>query len=235
VTWADDLARFAADRLSERERKALLTRGVSDAQIETYQIGHLNRVLPGGLPSHFLEWSKFGDKLDDVFVFPLTTTLGEVRGFEFRHVVKERTGYTDFLLDRREPCLFGLAQAIEAMWESRSVWLVEGPFDLPPIQRAAPFVVSTMTAFTNKATVRLLRRLVQRVWVGYDMDGPGRKGCEIFRSKNKRDFEVYIVEYPKVLKANGERVKDPGELWEEWGDRQIIPFIRSAIERENPF
>jgi DNA primase len=184
------------------------------------------------MSDQFLLWSKNGQKLDDVYVFPLTTTTGEIRGVQFRHVARERSGYSDFLLDQREPCLFGLHQAAEAIWDSRSVYLVEGAFDLLPVQRAAPFVVATMTAYVNSPVARVLRRLVRRVWLGYDMDEPGRKGCEIFQKKHGRDFEVYVVEYPKV---NGKQMKDPGKLWEVWGDAQIIPFICSTIERENPF
>lgn len=231
MNWMQDLAEFASNQLSEREREALLSRGVSYEQMELYQIGYLNKSLPVGLPSDFLGWSKEGQKLDDVFVFPLTTVLGEIRGFQFRHVSRERTGYIDFF-DRQEPCLFGLGQAAKAVWESGYVYLVEGVFDLLPVQRAAPFTVAALTAYVNKDTVRLFRRFVRKIWLGFDMDEPGRKGCKIFQSKHGREFEVYVVEYPLV---NGERVKDPGELWEKWGDAQIIPFIRSTIERENPF
>jgi len=232
MNWMDHLVRFSVSQLGNREREALLSRGVSDDQVADFQIGYLNKYLPGGMPKHFLEWANWGEKLDDMFVFPLTTTLGEVRGLQFRHVERARSGYTDFLLDRREPCMFGLAQAASAMWETGSVYLVEGVFDLLPIQRALPFVTATMTSYTNQQTARLLRRFVKRVWLGYDMDEPGEKGCKVFQKRHGRDFEVYIVKYPKV---NGKQMKDPGELWEAWGDAQTIPFIRSAIERENPF
>jgi hypothetical protein len=139
----------------------------------------------------------------------------------------------DFFEDRREPCLFGLHQAIESMWTSRSVYLVEGVFDLCPIQRAVPFVVATMTAFTTQQTARLIRRLVQRVWLGYDMDASGKDGCTDFQIRYGKKFEtVYRMAYPKV---NGKQMKDPGDLWENWGDSQLIPFIRSAISQETLF
>lgn len=232
MTWVQDLIEFSASRLTNRERDALLSRGVSDDQIDLFKLGHLNKELPEGVPKHFLDWSQNGKKLDDVFVFPLTTTLGEVRGFQFRHVVRERIGYMDYFLDRREPCLFGLSQAIESMWVSQSVYLVEGAFDLFPVQRALSFVVATITAYTTPQTVALLRRLVQRVWLGYDMDSTGRSGCKTFKARYEKDFEVTIISYPRV---NGKQMKDPGELWEAWGDAQVVPFIRSAMAQSDSF
>jgi len=232
MTWIQNLIQFSTSQITSREREALWARGVTDDQIKLFQIGYLNKEFPIGIPEYFLQWAqKF--KLDDVFVFPLTTTLGEVRGFQFRHVVRERLGYMDFFEDRREPCLFGLHQAIESMWTSRSVYLVEGVFDLCPIQRAVPFVVATMTAFTTQQTARLIRRLVQRVWLGYDMDASGKDGCTDFQIRYGKKFEtVYRMAYPKV---NGKQMKDPGDLWENWGDSQLIPFIRSAISQETLF
>lgn len=209
-----------------------MSRGVSPEQMLQYQIGYLDRELPKGMAESFLEWSKGGEKLDDVFVLPLTTALGVVRGFQFRHVDRDRSGYMDYFIDRREACLFGLRQAITSMWESRSVYLVEGAFDLFPIQRATPNVVATLTAYTNKNTIRLLRRIIQRVWVGYDMDTPGRDGCKKFERHHGRDFEVYTVSYPRV---HGAPMKDPGELWEAWGDAQMIPFIHSTMAKADPF
>jgi len=232
MSWVQNLAVFAASLLTDREREALLSRGVSNEQIDEFQIGYLNKDLPTGMPGHFLEWSEGGQKLNDVFVFPLTTTLGEIRGFQFRHVTRGRKEYMDFFLDRHEPCLFGLHQAIEAIWAAKAVYLVEGVFDLMPIQRAVPYVLATLTAYTNNQTARLLRRLVRRVWLGYDMDAGGEKGHKVFQKKHGDEFEVYIVEYPKV---NGKQMNDPGDLWEAWGDARLIPFICSAIERENPF
>jgi DNA primase len=230
TSWVQDLTVFASQKLPDRVREALWSRGVSDDQIAEFRIGYLNRALPKGLPDQFLSWSKQGQQLDDVFVFPLTTGLGEIRGFQFRHVDKQRSGYQDFFLDQREPCLFGLGQAIKAIWDTQSVYLVEGVFDLFPIQRAISNVIATLTAYTNQSTVRFLRRVTRKVWIGYDMDASGRKGCEDFKKRWENDFEVYIVKYPKI---NG--VKDPSDLWEVWGDSQIIPFIHSIIERENPF
>jgi hypothetical protein len=232
MTWIQDLVEVAAQQVTPRELEALWGRGVSNDQVALYKIGYLNRELPSGLPDHFVRWALSGDKLDDTFVLPLTTTLGEIRGLQLRHTDKDRPGYSDYFLDRREACLFGLSQAVSAMWTSRSAYLVEGAFDLFPIQRATPNVVATLTANTNPQTVRVLRRIVDRVWLGYDMDAPGRRGCEDFGRENGGIFQVYTVAYPRV---NGQFMKDPGALWEAWGDSRLIPFIQSVLAQEDIF
>ena len=226
MSWLDELADFAFHQMPEHGREELLSRGVSDEQAEIYQIGYLDKELIPNVPEDFSEWSKQGLKLDQVFVFPLTTAMGEIRGFQFRHVDRKKSGYMDYFLDRREACLFGLKQAVEPIWTSRSVYLVEGVFDLFPIQRATPNVIATLTAYANKSTVRLLKRISRKVWLGYDMDKPGLEGRNQFYRNYNSFFQVYTVEYPKV---NGTFIKDPGELWEVWGDSQLVPFIRSAI------
>jgi hypothetical protein len=58
------------------------------------------------------------------------------------------------------------------------------------------------------------------------MDEPGRKGCEDFIREHGDYFQVYTVAYPRV---NGKVVKDPGDLWEAWGDAQLVPFIQSVV------
>jgi len=232
VTWASEFVEFAASNLTSAAREALWARGVSDAQISLYNIGYLDRDLPDGPSEHFVEWAKNGSKLDDVFVLPLTNTLGEVKGFQFRHVDRERSGYMDYFLDRRESVLFGLGQAVTEMWATRSVYLVEGAFDLFPVQRTFPAVVATLTASPNTQLIRILRRLVQKVWVGYDMDAPGQRGAQEFKANYGDEFTVYIVAYPKVKKADGKLIKDPGDLWEAWGDAQLGPFIKSITTED---
>lgn len=232
MTWFQDLITTAVSNVTDREREALWERGVTTDQIETFQIGHFNNNLPDGLPEAFVRWAS--PKVDDVYVLPLTTTLGEVRGLQFRHVDKSIGGYQDFFLDKfqdrslpiREACLFGLGQAIREMWRTRSVYLVEGAFDAFPIQRAMPATVATLTAKVSPQFARILRRVVDKVWVGYDNDDPGRKGASVFKRRYRDAFQVYLVEYPEVP---GYKIKDPCNLWEAWGDSKLVPFIQSII------
>lgn len=229
MTWLDDFAVYAAAGLNAQHRETLYGRGVSDEQMATFQIGYIDRHLPPlGGAEEFFQWSHQGKKLDDMFVFPLTTPSGVIGGFQFRHVNREKKGYTDFFAVRDEPCLFGLAQAVPHLWATESAWLVEGVFDLFPIQRHIGAVFPTMTAKVGPPIVRLLRRLVRRVWLGYDMDPPGRRAASEFAREHGREFDVCVVSYPKLHKVGSQEwIKDPGDLWEIWGDPKVGDFVRA--------
>lgn len=229
MTWADDFAVWASRQLTARGRETLYGRGVSDEQMAQFQIGYVNRHLPPLEGAEdFLLWAHQGKKLDDMFVFPMTTPRGEVGGFQFRHVEREKKGYTDYFLTHDEPCFFGLAQAMPHIWATESAWLVEGVFDLLPLQRHVGAIFPTMTARVTLPVVRLLRRFVRRVWLGYDMDAKGQKAAQEFVREYGREFETRMVAYPKVHRLGSQEwVKDPGDLWEVWGDGKVGEFVRS--------
>lgn len=232
MTWLDDFAAHAVSLLDDRVREALYARGVTDEQVALYGIGYINGRLPE-LPysEAFLKETWQGRKLDDCYVFPLTNVLGEVKGFQFRHVERGRTGYTDYIGDKSEAVLFGLAQAMPHVWRTGSAWLVEGNFDLFPIQRHFPGVIATLTARVVDVFVPVLRRLVVGdLFLGYDMDVPGRRGVTNFKKFHGADFNVREVVYPTpVMPVTGKKAKDPGDLWEYFGDEKLGAFVRSVV------
>lgn len=226
IDWVNGLVEFAQNNITERERDLLMGRGVSGDQIALYQLGHLNGQLPEGMPEHFSHWAR--DKIDDVYLFPLTNTLGMVKGFQLRHVDRKISGYQDYFVDKSEACLFGLGQAIKSIWETKTVSLVEGCFDLFPIQRANSATVATLTAWCSPAMVRVMRRIVDQVFMVYDNDATGLKGHREFQERYGTEFQVYVLQYPEVL---GAKVKDPGDLWEAWGDSQLAPYLHTFFSQ----
>jgi DNA primase len=227
MEWLEPLVRFAQEQLGDREREALWTRGVTDEQIELFRLGAINKKLPDlSYPKDFLEWCWQGRRLDDMFLLPLTNTLGQVKGLQFRHVDRDRRGYSDYIPFEDEPVLFGLAQAMPHVWQTESVWLVEGAFDLFPIQRVYPEIVATLTARLSGEFSKLLRRLVKEIWLGYDMDKAGRDARARILRTYGREFTVRDVAFPQPLRLNGEKTKDPSELWEAWGDSQFGVFLK---------
>lgn len=235
MTWLDDLVSFSKGQLPDRAREALYARGVTDEQIEVYEIGYFNGRLPeGDFPDKFIEWSQGGSKLTDVFCLPLTNTLGAVRGLQFRYVERARKGYMDCIPDKSEAVLFGLAQAMPHVWKTGEVYLVEGGFDLFPIQRIIPGTIATLTARVVDPLYRVLRRLCSKIWLGYDMDRTGQAASHKFRKEHGREFEVLIVSYPQIPKSDGKGLtKDPGELWEEWGDNRLREHMQSILRPAN--
>lgn len=227
MSWLDDIVGFAQTQVGERERDALQVRGVTDAQTKLFRIGYLNKFLPVSGPPEFQEWSWKGRRLDDVFVFPLTNALNEIRGVQFRHVDKSRKGYLDYFIEEDEPVLFGLGEAIPHIWASGQVVLVEGVYDLCPVQRVFPDVVATLRAGATEGFLRLLRRFVNDIWLAYDMDKTGRSVSFKFAREHRGQFKVHDFHFPQFRKSNGDQAKDPGDLWEVLGDERLGVLLKS--------
>ncbi len=228
--WLEQLVEAAHGQLGDPEREVLWGRGVSDEQIRLFRLGVLNQVLPTGpqYPPKFLEWCWSGRRLDHMFVLPMTNTLGQVKGIQVRHVDRSKKGYSNFYAAEDEPVFFGLAQAMPSVWSRRSAWLVEGPFDLFPVQRVVPNVISTMTAGLPQPLYRSLKRLVDELWLGYDRDEAGQRGIRVIQNTHGREFRVHSVQWPGVQRLDGQGpVKDPSDLWEAWGDERLGVFLRA--------
>jgi DNA primase len=230
MAWLEDFADYACEQVHEGIVEALNLRGVSDDQIRDFRIGYLKRTLPPlQYPESFLNWCHQGAKLDGVYCFPLTNVLGDVRGFQFRFIERERGGYMDFLTEAGEPVLFGLGQAMPHVWTSESVYLVEGVFDLFPLQRHHPAIVATLTARVIDPMLWTLRRMCKRIVLGYDNDGTGRRAVDRFSREHGDEFRIVDVKYPKHSMPNGKVSKDPGDLWELWGDQRLGDYLREQL------
>lgn len=235
MRWIDVFVEKAHANLNEeRELEALWVRGCTDEQIKEYQIGYLDGAPHGvDYPEEFVSWAKVGRKLSDVFVFPLTNSLGQVKGVQFRHVDRKAKGYTDYFVAKDEPAFFGFGQAMPHVWATQKICLVEGAFDLVPIQRVFPFTVPTMTSTVSSTFLRFLKRNVREVWFGYDMDSAGRKGAAEFVKENRENFDrIRVPQFPQVKFSDGRRAKDPSDLWEVMGDERLGVYLKAAFEQK---
>jgi DNA primase len=227
--WIDDLVSVAHARLmvDRRAQAELYGRGVSDDQMRLFQVGCLGATLPP-LPEDAEPFSKWhaGALGVDTFVFPLTTPRGVVQGLQLR--ARAHKVYQDYFLPGvTDPVLFGFPQAVQAMWATEAAWLVEGVFDCFPIQRHFPAVLPLLTDRVTPSVLRVLRRLVKRVWVGFDADSPGMRGAYTFKREHSRDFRVDVVVYPRIpLPGSSKLTKDPGDLWEVQGEEAIANLVR---------
>jgi DNA primase len=226
--FLSDIAIHAHTQLPSRAREALWARGVSDEQIDAFKIGW----LPGQLPvvdasGEFRTWWVGHQwRLANTFVFPLTNSLGEINGLQFRSMDEKKRGYLDYIGSKEEPVFFGLAQAMPSVWTSEEVWLVEGVFDLCPLQRHVANVVSTLHAGVSKQLWRLLRRLVRRINLAYDMDGTGMKVSYDIVREMGRHFQIKVVRFPKIPFRGG-FAKDPNDYWSIWGDAHLGSFLKA--------
>lgn len=231
MSWLDDFVATAQSKLGVREREALWARGVSDSQIALFRLGYLDQELPPGIPQEFYRFARGGQRLDDVFVLPLTNILGQVKGLQFRHVDPSVRGYLTYYQDRDESVYFGLGQAIPPMWETEVAWVVEGAFDVFPIQRIYPNVFAALTLGTSEALARLLRRFVRQVWLAYDNDKDGRQAMLDFQKDYQSTrLNVSALSVPRVPFGEGRYTKDPNELWSVWGDTKLRDFLTRQVD-----
>lgn len=235
MAWLEDFTAFAQSRVSDEIVDALNVRGVSDDQIRAFSIGYVNKEIPSlEYPESFLKWCHNGAKLEDVYCFPLTNPIGEVRGFQFRPVQRELRGYSDFMLDSGDAIGFGLAQAMPHIWDRLSANLVEGVFDFFPIQRHRPETLATMGAHVPEPLVRTLVRMrCGRIVFGFDNDHTGRKTVEQFIKDHAKQpfgpFTTLDLKYPKLPMPNGKTSKDPGDIWELGGDMKVAEFLNRYV------
>jgi DNA primase len=231
--WVDDFVAFSKGNLDDRVLESLYFRGVSQEQVNLFQIGYINKVLPDTqIPKSFLTQFNEGAKLEDSYVFPLTNPLGEILGFQFRAVERESKQYSDYLMTDAEPVLFGLGQSMPHIWTLESACVVEGAFDFFPVQRVLPYTIATITSKIRDNLLRWLIRLVRRLYMFYDNDSPGLRANSDFLNEHGSKLElVKILEYPRGVTLPGTKklVKDPGDLWEAWGDDKLGPFLLEQI------
>jgi DNA primase len=224
------LADAAHNQVGTESRGALWARGVSDEQIDSFAIGVLpGSTLPAGIecdPRFVSWWGAHRRHFKNPLVFPLTTSLGVVQGLQFRDREQRVRGYLDYFESKEEPALFGLSHAMPSVWETECAWVVEGVFDLCPVQRHIPNVISTLHAGVSGPLRRLLHRIARKLVVAYDMDSTGRKVAYDLVRELKDEFEVKVLGFPRVSMASGHVTKDPNELWSVWGDQALGAFIK---------
>ena len=236
MTWLDALVERAHGEMNGDVREPLWQRGVSDTQIDTFRIGCLvGARLPKDLEvsSRFAAWwANHGRQFRNALVFPLTSTLGLVHGLQFRDLHPKQRGYLDYFETKEEPSFFGLAEAMPSVWQTEEIWLVEGVFDLCPIQRHVPNVISTMHAGVSKQLARVLRRVARTLLIAYDMDSTGLTVSYDLARELKSLFEVVVVKCPRVRLSNGAPAKDPNDLWSAWGDAGLGAFLKRVRTSE---
>ena len=214
--------------MDDRVREALYARGVSDEQIALYHLGFIEGKLPDlPYPKHFLDWAgvKFGH---NSLVLPLTNALGDVKGVQFRNIDPAKKGYMDYITEKGEAVLFGLGQAMPHVWTTQRIFLVEGAFDVFPLQRHIPEILATLTAHVLESLVRILRRAnVSDLWAGYDTDNTGQESVQKVRKQYGSEFKIETARWDHAKLFNGRPTKDPSELWETWGEDRFSNHVRN--------
>lgn len=179
-----------------------------------------------------------GEKLEGWVLWPLYSPRGRVLGFAGRKAGEKVI--TRYLLPEAawQPIWTGLTpETMQRIWDGGDIWIVEGIFDLFPLEWTVPVkdaVLGSERARLTDKHIEFLRRFCrgagQQVYMVYDNDDPGRKaifGWEDETGK-KRWGALKRLERVKVrASAPKYRGKDPGEVWNQGGVAAVQAIFNS--------
>lgn len=224
--------------LPEDAEGYLRGRGMTGAAIQRLGMGiWLCPKDPAPDEDFHKRYGQHGEYLEGRIVCPCYSPRGEVIGFEARTWRwEDGKKITDFRLPEANwnPFFLGLTpETMERIWNGGDVWVVEGLFDLAPLERVVPerdVVLATVRAKLSNSHIEFLRRYVRlgMVRMVYDNDETGRKQTHgwVDDTGKKRWGALGLLERVGVkCREMPYRGKDPGEIWDHGGE----PALRAAF------
>jgi len=208
----DPWATEAASRLEQHQDALDYLRGrnILPEQSRRFSVGFVKRFFPLQEDSQdSLKWNQTfcSGKFPSTnrLVFPHHDDNGKVMSFSTRSLGSKY--YSHFINDYAsyKGALWGWAPALPHIWTTRHVFITEGIFDLMSLAHIRPDAVCSLTRTLTEGQFRRILRFVDKVTLAFDMDEPGRKGCEYWADKFSREGKgVSILDYPH---------KDLNEWW----------------------
>ena len=178
-----------------------------------------------------------GERLEGWVLWPLLCPRGHIIGCAGRRGTQK--DITRFLLPEAawQPIFTGLTpEVMGRIWTGGDIWIVEGIFDLFPLEWAVPdtdVVLGSERARLTFKHIEFLRRFsrgpAQWVKMVYDNDETGKKGVHDWTDDTGklRWGALRRLERVGVKAINVEyRGKDPGEIWNNGG----VAAIRAAFQ-----
>lgn len=246
--WLDD--HLALCSLSEAHEGYVLGRGGKEQSIQeigltTWQPLLAPPVFPGtpegaDARKHWVKkYGPLGEKLVGWLAWPLRSPRGQIIGFSARRTdvkVIER-----YLLPEAawNPVWAGMTpERMRRIWDGANIWIVEGIFDLLPLEwavRAKDVVLGSERARLTAKHVEFLRRHCRGVVkMVYDNDQTGRRGVEGWydeEAKQHRQGAISRLERVGLRCLDVRyRGKDPGEVWKHGGAAAIRAAFRPLEE-----
>jgi hypothetical protein len=225
-------------KLEESTEGYLLGRGAKEESYEDLRCvtwGHPYKEPPDDEAFRARYAPPRGLNLYGWLVCPIYSPKGKVLGFEARNT--ERKALTEFLLPEAawSPVWLGLTRAaMERVWAGGDIWIVEGLFDLFPLEWVVPpedVVLGTLRARLTDKHVEFLRRFCTG-WVHmvYDRDEQGRKATHGWTDQTGRRRWGALDKLNRVGVSSRDVPytggKDPGEVWDKGG----VGALRRAFD-----
>lgn len=217
---------FQQCSLDEDHAGYFLGRGAKEESISRLGVKTWQSMADQAPEEDFRE--RYGDngwRLDGWVLWPLFSPRGRTLGFAGRKF-GEKT-ITRYLLPEGawNPIWTGLTpDVMQRIYDGADVWIVEGMFDLLPLEWGIPerdVVLASERAHLTDKHIEFLRRFARRPgqWVRmtYDNDEPGRKGMHgwVDETGKKRWGAIQRLERVNVraTAVDYRGGKDPGEIW----------------------
>lgn len=210
----------------------LKERNVSLSQIQEFELGYIPEdKWPPYIDASkatteeidYLDKTYKGARLKGKLIFPMSNALGIYSGFQIRSPKKDVKDYWKYYSPRSgiDALFFGTKQAMKHVWETEEVYLVEGLFDLFPVQRKFPNVLCTGTANVSEDQMTFLSRYVKVINVMFDNDEQGERFFETLYKNHKEDF-LQINKIPYLG-------KDPSDSYQRLGSQKFYSQIKTGM------
>jgi len=235
MTWLADA--LSNCNLTDEVEGYLLGRGAKEQSIQREEIiTWQSTEIDVPEPIFCKRYGARGEMLRGMLICPVRSPRGRLIGFEGRSIHKKFI--TDYRLPEAawNPFWIGTSRAVEKLWKGGDVWIVEGMFDLFPLEWAVPpgdAVLASVRAHLSRSHVEFLQRLCQG-WVHmvYDRDETGR--IATVGGIDKHGKEIWGA--MKTLKRVGLKCrdvpytggKDPGEIWDQGGQAAMVAVFGLA-------
>ncbi len=221
--------------LTEEVEGYLLGRGAKESTIREEGIVTWSALKSPAPDIQFQQWfGKCGEKLTGYLICPMYSPKGEVIGFESRNIHQKII--RDYRMPEAafQPFWLGTRRAILKMWEGGDVWIVEGLFDLCPLEWAIPekdAVLASVRAKLTMSHVEFLRRFCRgRVNMVYDQDDSGRKGTFGFIDESGKK-QMGALDWLRRVGLQCRDIpyegKDPGVIWDTGG----VSAVRNTFDK----
>lgn len=236
MNWLSDALKQCS--LTEDVEGYLLGRGAKEATIREEGMvtwTPLKQDIPDG---QFVQWfGRHGERLAGYLICPMYSPLGEVIGFEARNTHQKIIRDYRMPEAAHHPFWLGTRRAVQKLWEGGDAWVVEGLFDLCPLEWVVPekdAVLASVRAKLTMSHVEFLRRFCRgQVNVVYDNDESGRKGTFGFIDESGKK-QMGALDWLKRVGLQCRDVpyeggKDPGVLWDKGGASTVRDAFKYKI------
>lgn len=212
--WLTDVIQRGT--LSEQTEGYLYGRGCKPETLKDFGFFNWDTRELSFAPDHSFakKYGAKGERLQGWMIWPLYTPRGVLAGFEGRSTrSKVISCYLIPPTYLWNSVWIGMPQAMPLIWDGGAVWVVEGLFDLLPLQWVIPegdVVLASRRAGLTDEMLNFLIRFARSTFMVYDRDSSGR-----------RETQKAL----KALRAAGKFCQDvryggggdPGEVWDSGG------------------